>query len=163
MPLTHIPSAFRRSKQINHHMSRTFGSVSALGGAHIDHKSLFSISVLLFRERLNVLHCRGPTQGWCSCALCRSDHRHWQMQLHFCCWNQEPLEEPQILLEMYVTAFVLPFSSVHMEEASVMQGAQGMLVQNWPTVSSAAGEQESSRVHRVVFSNTEMKPVTLPI
>lgn len=35
---------------------------------------------------------------------------------------------------------VLPFSSVHMEESSVMQGAQGMLVQNWPTVSSAAGE-----------------------
>ncbi|XP_056322244.1 protocadherin alpha-3-like isoform X23 [Danio aesculapii] len=35
-------------------------------------------------------------------------------------------------------------SSVHMEEASaVMQGAQGMLVQNWPTVSSAAdGEGE---------------------
>ncbi|XP_053371769.1 protocadherin alpha-2-like isoform X4 [Clarias gariepinus] len=35
-------------------------------------------------------------------------------------------------------------SSVHMEEASaVMQGAQGMLVQNWPTVSSAAdGEAE---------------------
>ncbi|KAL4659601.1 protocadherin alpha-C2-like isoform X1 [Arapaima gigas] len=30
-------------------------------------------------------------------------------------------------------------SSVHMEEASVMQGAQGVLVQNWPTVSSAAG------------------------
>ncbi|XP_061659707.1 protocadherin alpha-C2-like [Syngnathoides biaculeatus] len=29
-------------------------------------------------------------------------------------------------------------SSVHMEQASVMQGAQGMLVQNWPTVSSAA-------------------------
>ncbi|XP_034149213.1 protocadherin alpha-2 isoform X9 [Esox lucius] len=29
-------------------------------------------------------------------------------------------------------------SSVHMEESSVMQGAQGMLVQNWPTVSSAA-------------------------
>ncbi|CAL8362795.1 unnamed protein product [Lota lota] len=28
--------------------------------------------------------------------------------------------------------------AVHMEEASVMQGAQGMLVQNWPTVSSAA-------------------------
>lgn len=37
-------------------------------------------------------------------------------------------------------ACVLPFSSVHMEESSVMQGAQGMLVQNWPTVSSAAGE-----------------------
>ena len=35
---------------------------------------------------------------------------------------------------------VLRFSSVHMEESSVMQGAQGMLVQNWPTVSSAAGE-----------------------
>ncbi|TRY69642.1 hypothetical protein DNTS_024102 [Danionella cerebrum] len=28
-------------------------------------------------------------------------------------------------------------SSVHMEESSVMQGAQGVLVQNWPTVSSA--------------------------
>uniref|UniRef100_A0A7N6B078 Cadherin C-terminal catenin-binding domain-containing protein n=1 Tax=Anabas testudineus TaxID=64144 RepID=A0A7N6B078_ANATE len=28
--------------------------------------------------------------------------------------------------------------SVHMEESSVMQGAQGVLVQNWPTVSSAA-------------------------
>lgn len=58
--------------------------------------------------------------------------------------------------EMKVTESVLPFSSVHMEEASVMQGAQGMLVQNWPTVSSAAGEQESSRVRlsRVVFSVT---------
>ncbi|KAE8285940.1 Histamine H2 receptor [Larimichthys crocea] len=30
------------------------------------------------------------------------------------------------------------FSSVHMEESSVMQGAQGVLVQNWPTASSAA-------------------------
>ncbi|XP_030595810.1 protocadherin alpha-8-like isoform X26 [Archocentrus centrarchus] len=29
-------------------------------------------------------------------------------------------------------------SSVHMEESSVMQGAQGVLVQNWPTASSAA-------------------------
>ncbi|XP_016417000.1 protocadherin alpha-C2-like isoform X6 [Sinocyclocheilus rhinocerous] len=28
-------------------------------------------------------------------------------------------------------------SSVHMEESSVMQGAQGFLVQDWPTVSSA--------------------------
>uniref|UniRef100_A0A1A8I3V0 Neuron navigator 1 n=1 Tax=Nothobranchius kuhntae TaxID=321403 RepID=A0A1A8I3V0_NOTKU len=28
--------------------------------------------------------------------------------------------------------------AVHMEESSVVQGAQGMLVQNWPTVSSAA-------------------------
>uniref|UniRef100_A0A3B5L0B4 Protocadherin 2 alpha c n=1 Tax=Xiphophorus couchianus TaxID=32473 RepID=A0A3B5L0B4_9TELE len=30
--------------------------------------------------------------------------------------------------------------SVHMEESAVMQGAQGVLVQNWPTASSAAGE-----------------------
>ncbi|KAJ8246899.1 hypothetical protein GJAV_G00256590 [Gymnothorax javanicus] len=29
-------------------------------------------------------------------------------------------------------------SSVHMEESAVMQGAQGVLVQNWPTVSSGA-------------------------
>ncbi|XP_078810331.1 protocadherin alpha-3 isoform X34 [Oryzias latipes] len=29
-------------------------------------------------------------------------------------------------------------SSVHMEESSVLQGAQGVLVQNWPTASSAA-------------------------
>lgn len=35
--------------------------------------------------------------------------------------------------------FALSCSSVQMEEASVIQGAQGMLVQNWPTVSSAAG------------------------
>uniref|UniRef100_A0A3B5KZJ0 Protocadherin 2 alpha c n=1 Tax=Xiphophorus couchianus TaxID=32473 RepID=A0A3B5KZJ0_9TELE len=28
--------------------------------------------------------------------------------------------------------------SVHMEESAVMQGAQGVLVQNWPTASSAA-------------------------
>lgn len=27
-----------------------------------------------------------------------------------------------------------------MEESSVMQGAQGVLVQNWPTVSSAPGK-----------------------
>lgn len=32
------------------------------------------------------------------------------------------------------------YSSVHMEESSVMQGAQGVLVQNWPTVSSAPGK-----------------------
>ncbi|MFT7796094.1 protocadherin alpha-C2-like isoform X1 [Arapaima gigas] len=37
-------------------------------------------------------------------------------------------------------------SSVHMEEASVMQGAQGVLVQNWPTVSSAAGDGEGGEV-----------------
>ncbi|XP_035377186.1 protocadherin alpha-3-like isoform X5 [Electrophorus electricus] len=36
-------------------------------------------------------------------------------------------------------------SSVHMEESSVMQGAQGVLVQNWPTVSSAA-ENEGGEV-----------------
>ncbi|XP_031645861.1 protocadherin alpha-7-like isoform X12 [Oncorhynchus kisutch] len=33
-------------------------------------------------------------------------------------------------------------SSVHMEESSVMQGAQGVMVQNWPTVSSATGDAE---------------------
>ncbi|CAK6981295.1 protocadherin alpha-2-like isoform X5, partial [Scomber scombrus] len=33
-------------------------------------------------------------------------------------------------------------SSVHMEESSVMQGAQGVLVQNWPTASSAAGKNQ---------------------
>lgn len=32
-----------------------------------------------------------------------------------------------------------------MEESSMMQGAQGMLVQNWPTVSSAAGEWKRTR------------------
>ncbi len=32
------------------------------------------------------------------------------------------------------------YSSVRMEESSVMQGAQGFLVQNWPTVSSAPGK-----------------------
>ncbi|CAL8281910.1 unnamed protein product [Arctogadus glacialis] len=39
-------------------------------------------------------------------------------------------------VEPNLTALV--YSAVHMEESSVMQGAQGMLVQNWPTVSSAA-------------------------
>lgn len=63
---------------------------------------------------------------------------------------------------MYLICFVLPFSSVHMEEASVMQGAQGMLVQNWPTVSSAAGEQMSRRVHpnSIIFSNTKTEAIT---
>ncbi|XP_076148303.1 protocadherin alpha-C2-like isoform X1 [Alosa pseudoharengus] len=37
-------------------------------------------------------------------------------------------------------------SSVHMEESSVMQGAQGVLVQNWPTVSSAADGVEGGEV-----------------
>ncbi|XP_045063916.1 protocadherin alpha-4 isoform X15 [Coregonus clupeaformis] len=37
-------------------------------------------------------------------------------------------------------------SSVHMEESSVMQGAQGVLVQNWPTVSSAPGDAEGGEV-----------------
>nr|XP_055033295.1 protocadherin alpha-3-like isoform X5 [Misgurnus anguillicaudatus] len=36
-------------------------------------------------------------------------------------------------------------SSVHMEESSVMQGAHGVMVQNWPTVSSAA-DQEGGEV-----------------
>ncbi|CAB1325299.1 unnamed protein product [Coregonus sp. 'balchen'] len=38
-------------------------------------------------------------------------------------------------------------SSVHMEESSVMQGAQGVLVQNWPTVSSAAGGKSQATTH----------------
>lgn len=46
---------------------------------------------------------------------------------------------------MPLTYCVVLCSSVHMEEASVMQGAQGMLVQNWPTVSSAAGEKEHEK------------------
>ncbi|XP_029113087.1 protocadherin alpha-4-like isoform X6 [Scleropages formosus] len=33
-------------------------------------------------------------------------------------------------------------SSVHMEESSVLQGAHGVLVQNWPTVSSGSGDAE---------------------
>ncbi|XP_036403729.1 protocadherin alpha-8-like isoform X4 [Megalops cyprinoides] len=37
-------------------------------------------------------------------------------------------------------------SSVHMEESAVMQGAQGVLVQNWPTVSSAAADGEGGEV-----------------
>ncbi|MFT7809805.1 protocadherin alpha-C2-like isoform X1 [Arapaima gigas] len=37
-------------------------------------------------------------------------------------------------------------SSVHMEESAVLQGAHGVLVQNWPTVSSGAGEAEGSEV-----------------
>lgn len=41
----------------------------------------------------------------------------------------------------------LCFSSVHMEESSVMQGAQGVLVQNWPTASSAAGKNLSCYFH----------------
>lgn len=39
------------------------------------------------------------------------------------------------------------FSSVHMEESSVMQGAQGVLVQNWPTASSAAGKNLPTGYH----------------
>ncbi|XP_061090519.1 protocadherin 2 alpha c [Conger conger] len=48
-------------------------------------------------------------------------------------------------------------SSVHMEESSVMQGAQGVLVQNWPTVSSAAdaeGGEVSPPVGAGVNSNS---------
>ncbi|XP_066572845.1 protocadherin alpha-12 isoform X4 [Amia ocellicauda] len=38
-------------------------------------------------------------------------------------------------------------SSVHMEESAVLQGAPGVLVQNWPTVSSATGgEPEGGEV-----------------
>ncbi|XP_064182038.1 protocadherin alpha-8-like isoform X6 [Anguilla rostrata] len=48
-------------------------------------------------------------------------------------------------------------SSVHMEESSVMQGAQGVLVQNWPTVSSAAdaeGGEVSPPVGAGINSNS---------
>lgn len=47
---------------------------------------------------------------------------------------------------MHVVCFLF-FSSVHMEESSVMQGAQGVLVQNWPTASSAAGKNQSCNSH----------------
>lgn len=54
---------------------------------------------------------------------------------------------------MIVWMLDLSSSSVHMEESSVMQGAQGMLVQNWPTVSSAAGEWQhcsnQKAMHRI--------------
>ncbi|RXN39028.1 protocadherin alpha-C2-like protein [Labeo rohita] len=54
------------------------------------------------------------------------------------------LSMPDAALQTNDMLIDFDFSSVHMEEASaVMQGAQGMLVQNWPTVSSAAdGEGE---------------------
>ncbi|XP_052471543.1 protocadherin alpha-3 isoform X4 [Carassius gibelio] len=48
-------------------------------------------------------------------------------------------------------------SSVHMEESSVMQGAQGVLVQNWPTASSAPdneGGEVSPPVGAGVDSNS---------
>ncbi|XP_017341194.2 protocadherin alpha-5 isoform X5 [Ictalurus punctatus] len=48
-------------------------------------------------------------------------------------------------------------SSVHMEESSVMQGAQGVLVQNWPTVSNAPdneGGEVSPPVGAGVDSNS---------
>ncbi|XP_052313989.1 protocadherin alpha-C2-like isoform X1 [Oncorhynchus keta] len=49
-------------------------------------------------------------------------------------------------------------SSVHMEESSVMQGAQGMLVQNWPTVSSAAdgeGSEQDDKSDFISFGKKE--------
>ncbi|KAF3838360.1 hypothetical protein F7725_010128 [Dissostichus mawsoni] len=42
------------------------------------------------------------------------------------------------LVTIFVLAIVRCHASVHMEESAVMQGAQGVLVQNWPTASSAA-------------------------
>lgn len=48
---------------------------------------------------------------------------------------------------MFRLCLFLYFSSVHMEESAVMQGAQGVLVQNWPTASSAAGKNQSSYFH----------------
>ncbi|KAK1882892.1 Protocadherin alpha-C2 [Dissostichus eleginoides] len=62
---------------------------------------------------------------------------------------------PECLIEF--AECVLPFSSVHMEESSMVQGAQGMLVQNWPTVSSAAdgdGGELSPPVGAGVDSNS---------
>ena len=57
-------------------------------------------------------------------------------------------------------------SSVHMEESSVMQGAQGVLVQNWPTVSSAAGkecpaEPDLARTSQPQQSRTHSAPAKL--
>lgn len=58
--------------------------------------------------------------------------------------------------------FILYFSSVHMEESSVMQGAQGVLVQNWPTASSAAGKNQSSYFHlNNSHAPSEQKPKTV--
>lgn len=48
---------------------------------------------------------------------------------------------------MFKLVYLVCFSSVHMEESSVMQGAQGVLVQNWPTASSAAGTSQPSYFH----------------
>lgn len=48
---------------------------------------------------------------------------------------------------MFKLVYLVCFSSVHMEESSVMQGAQGVLVQNWPTASSAAGKNQPSYFH----------------
>ncbi|XP_054647568.1 protocadherin alpha-10-like isoform X2 [Dunckerocampus dactyliophorus] len=47
-------------------------------------------------------------------------------------------------------------SSVHMEESSVMQGAQGVLVQNWPTASSAAGKNQSAHQHLINLGSGKM-------
>nr|XP_057919062.1 protocadherin alpha-3-like isoform X2 [Doryrhamphus excisus] len=47
-------------------------------------------------------------------------------------------------------------SSVHMEESSVMQGAQGVLVQNWPTASSAAGKNQSAHQHLINLGGGKM-------
>ncbi|XP_072768576.1 protocadherin alpha-8-like isoform X14 [Nerophis lumbriciformis] len=47
-------------------------------------------------------------------------------------------------------------SSVHMEESSVMQGAQGVLVQNWPTASSAAGKNQSAHQHLTNLGSGKM-------
>lgn len=43
-----------------------------------------------------------------------------------------------------------------MEESSVMQGAQGVLVQNWPTASSAAGKS-LSRCSHLKSNETNLK------
>lgn len=63
---------------------------------------------------------------------------------------------------MFRLCLFLCFSSVHMEESSVMQGAQGVLVQNWPTASSAAGKNQSSYFHlNNSYALSEQKPKTV--
>uniref|UniRef100_A0AAY4BDK4 Cadherin domain-containing protein n=1 Tax=Denticeps clupeoides TaxID=299321 RepID=A0AAY4BDK4_9TELE len=53
-------------------------------------------------------------------------------------------------------------SSVHMEESSVMQGAQGMLVQNWPTVSSAA-DGEGGELSPPSWRRNQQQQLALPL
>ncbi|KAJ8282940.1 hypothetical protein COCON_G00054590 [Conger conger] len=66
---------------------------------------------------------------------------------------------PHPRVDQILSGQTLP-PSVHMEESSVMQGAQGVLVQNWPTVSSAAARfTPTHEAERVTFGNDR---VTFP-